>query len=462
MSILFLTNDHEVKKIVTAIAPDDRHAFSHVEHVESLSTLASALDRTGARTLVLDLALGAGALRALRGLAGRRQRVTAVVIADPAHPEMSAEALRLGALDVLGRPIRHADLMVALGHAREFQDVTFRAPRSGPVQIADGFHSVSPQMRAVREIVERVAPSRCGVMLVGEPGTGKEMVARSIHRLSRAADQPFVVVNCAYRGESTKSDRSSLAEFERELFQAVAQPAFELPAAASDSAEAVGRGDGPAGAGRTVYLRGIHRMAPVVQGTLERLLAESDSRLGRDRLSPVRILAGAGPEILDAVDRGAFRRDLFERLAVVRIDLPELRRRPQDIPMLATHFLKHACERHGTSPKVFSPSAQNLLAALPWRGNAKELQYLAERLAVLVQRGVVLQEDVLEQVHLDAAGTRGATGGRLRDAREQFEREFIAGVLQRHRGRMGVAAEELGIERTNLYRKMKQLGIKGR
>ena len=208
--------------------------------------------------------------------------------------------------------------------------------------------------------------------------------------------------------------------------------------------------------------RGCHGRPPPGRGTLERLLAESDSRLGRDRLSPVRVLAGAGPEILDAVDRGAFRRDLFERLALVRIDLPELRRRPQDIPLLATHFLKGACERHGTPAKVFSPSAQNLLAALPWRGNAKELQYLAERLAVLVQRGVVLQEDVLEQVHLDAAGTRGATGGRLRDAREQFEREFIAGVLQRHRGRMGVAAEELGIERTNLYRKMKQLGIKGR
>jgi len=112
----------------------------HVEHVESLSTLASALDRTGARTLVLDLALGAGALRALRGLAGRRQRVTAVVIADPAHPEMSAEALRLGALDVLGRPIRHADLMVALGHAREFQDVAFRVRRSITADAEDGFH----------------------------------------------------------------------------------------------------------------------------------------------------------------------------------------------------------------------------------------------------------------------------------------------------------------------------------
>ena len=201
-------------------------------------------------------------------------------------------------------------------------------------------------------------------------------------------------------------------------------------------------------------------MATVVQATLERLLAESESRIGRERVSPVRILAGAGPEILDAVERGAFRRDLFERLAVVRIDLPELRRRPQDIPMLATHFLKHACERHGTSPKVFSPSAQNLLAALPWRGNAKELQYLAERLAVLVQRGVVLQEDVLENVHLDGAETRGLPGMTLREARERFERDFIATAVQRNRGRMGAAARELGIERTNLYRKLRQLGIK--
>jgi DNA-binding NtrC family response regulator len=201
-------------------------------------------------------------------------------------------------------------------------------------------------------------------------------------------------------------------------------------------------------------------MALAVQGTLERLLAESDSRLGRERAHPVRVLAGAGPGIVEAVDRGTFRRDLFERLAVVRLDLPELRGRPQDVPLLAAHFLKKACEQHEAPPKVFSPSAQNLLAALPWRGNAKELQHLTERLAVLVQRGVILQEDVLQHVQLDGAGASRLPGMTLREAREAFERDFIATAIERHKGRMGAAARELGIERTNLYRKLRQLGIK--
>jgi len=452
VSILFLSRDPDVKKVVTAIAPGEDNSYSHIDQVESAAALGPALDRTGARTLVVDLALGAEALRALRSLGGRRRRVTAVAIADSRHPESAAEAMRLGALDILRRPIRHAELMVALGHAREFQDVTFRVPRTVAVDSEDGFHSVSPQMHAVREIAERVAPSRCAVMLVGERGTGKEMVARLIHGLSRGAGRPFLVVNCAYRGESTKTDRAAVADFERELFLAVAQPALDSPATGDAGA---GQADPP-----TVYLRGVHRMAPIVQATLERLLAESEGRGGRELPSPVRVLAGAGPEIVDAVDRGTFRRDLFERLSVVRLDLPALRRRPQDIPVLAAHFLKEACERHDTPSKVFSPSAQNLLAALPWRGNARELQYLAERLAVLVQRGVVLQEDVLENVHLDGAETRGLPGMTLREARERFERDFVATAVQRHRGRMGAAARELGIERTNLYRKLRQLGIK--
>ena len=420
------------------------------------------LEKIGAATLLVDLALGQDALRAMRAVVGRPARVSVVAVGDPGRPAAAFEAFRIGALDILARPVRKADLLAALANAREFQGVTFRIPQPDPLGSEDGFFAVSGPMGAVREVVQRVAPSRCRILLVGERGTGKEMVARAIHRLSRLADRPLVTIDCAYRGESPHSDRAAVADFEKELFDAVARPTLDM---ARLRAEKTGEGadDGSSdGVASTVYLRGVDQMAPVVQGTLERLLVESEGQAGDEGQPGVRILAGARPEILNAADRGAFRRDLFDRLAVVQIELPALRRRPQDVPLLATHLLQEACAWHDAPPKVFSPAAQNLLAALPWRGNGRELQHLTERLAVLVTRGVILQEDVLEHVLLEGTAPRGVPRGALREARERFEREFIAGVVQRHRGRMGAAAKELGIERTNLYRKMKQLGIKGR
>jgi DNA-binding NtrC family response regulator len=446
-SVFVLTRDSPIRKALVRLIEADGRTVSAVE---TASALSRALDGHPANVLVVDLAAGADALRAVRALQGRKPRVPIVAVADPSRPDAGAEVLHMGALDIIARPVRPADLHAALANAREFQGVAFRLSELDVLEQDDGFFAASAPMRAVRDLVRQVAPSRCGVLLVGERGTGKEMVARAIHRLSRAAERPFVSINCAYRGESPQADREAVADFEREVFQAVARPSLDLPAADRPDPDAVS----------TVFLRGLDHMAPVVQATLERLLVESESQVGPDRLLPVRLLAAARPSIHEAVERGTFRRDLFERLAVVRIELPPLRRRPQDVPLLAMHFLKDACRRHDAPPKVFSPSAQTLLTALPWRGNARELQQLAERLAVLVTRGVVLQEDVLEHVLLEGTSPRGVPGGTLREARERFEREFIAGVLQRHRGRMGAAAQELGIERTNLYRKIKQLGIK--
>jgi DNA-binding NtrC family response regulator len=150
---------------------------------------------------------------------------------------------------------------------------------------------------------------------------------------------------------------------------------------------------------------------------------------------------------------------LIESIAVVRIDLPPLRQRGQDVPLLATHFLKEACRRNDVPPKTFSRSALTLLSSLPWPGNAAELRALTERLAILVSRGVVMLEDVLANVRFDGVEAVGRDRGSLKNARERFERDYVTAVLQHHKGRMGAAARELGIERTNLYRKIKQLKI---
>ena len=155
----------------------------------------------------------------------------------------------------------------------------------------------------------------------------------------------------------------------------------------------------------------------------------------------LRLIGSTAPRVDDWVGRGDLRADLVEALGVVRVQLPPLRQRTEDIPLLATHFLKEACRRNGIPLKTFSRSALTLLAALPWPGNMAELRALTERLAVIVTRGVLLLEDVLANVRLEGAEALGGPSGTLREARERFERDYVAAVLQHHRGRMGDAAQ---------------------
>jgi DNA-binding NtrC family response regulator len=156
----------------------------------------------------------------------------------------------------------------------------------------------------------------------------------------------------------------------------------------------------------------------------------------------------------DEADLSGLRGDLRERLTAIRIDLPPLRQRPDDIPLLATHFLKEACQQHGVAMKTLTRPALTLLAALPWRENARGLRTLVDRLAQMTPSGLVRLEDVLVHFRLD--GDFGPATETLRDAKMRFEREYIGTVLRQHRGRMGETAASLGIQRTNLYRKVRQ------
>jgi DNA-binding NtrC family response regulator len=354
-----------------------------------------------------------------------------VCIADRRQPGHSSEALRLGVADLVGRPVREADLLAAIANAREFARTA--SERSEPLPTldlpSDSVFGSSPAIREVLAIVRRIAPSRCAVLLTGERGTGREMVARGIHAQSPQRDAPFVKVSCS------SSTNGELA------------PIFQ--------------GDTPPGA--TVYLENVHELPAELQLRLgEHIRPDGPMSAPDDGLTgvvDVRYIGAALPRVIDLVERQQIRRELVEALGVVRIDLPPLRERVEDVPLLATHFLKEACRRNGVPPKAFSRSALMLLAALPWPGNAAELRSLAERLAVLVARGTVLLEDVLANVRFDGAEAMGRSRGTLREARERFERDYIVSVLQHHHGRMGAAARELGIERTNLYRKIKQLNI---
>jgi DNA-binding NtrC family response regulator len=400
------------------------HAVTQVEQaVQARAILDGSADPT--LVIVLDLARPE-ALRFLRAPMVQRAGIPVICVADRRKPDASSEALRLGIADLVGRPVREDDLSAAIANAREFAHTAGSSkpePTPGIELPAGSVFGASPAIREVLALVRRIAPSRCNVLVLGERGTGRESVARAVHGQSPRRDKPFVKIDCA------------------------GAPAHGLPAELGQELTA----------GTTIYFNDMNELDEPSQREIADLLRRRDTA---DNPLDLRFIAGTAPRVDDSVARGDLRADLIESLGVVRIELPPLRQRTEDIPLLATHFLKEACRRNGIPPKTFSRSALTLLAALPWPGNASELRALTERLAVLITRGVVLLEDVLANVRLEGAEALGGPSGTLREARERFERDYVAAVLQHHRGRMGDAARELGIERTNLYRKIKQLNIR--
>jgi DNA-binding NtrC family response regulator len=360
------------------------------------------------------------------------ERVPVICFADRRRPNAASDALRLGAADIVARPLRFEEVQAALANIAELQNAPsdaeaiadpIGAPIGGP---PDGVFGVSPAMQDVIGLVRRIAPSSSGVLIVGERGTGREMVARAIHTRSPRREGTFCKVACA---AATLDELSSLL-------------------------------DDPDAACRTLYLEDLSELPPELQEFLAWRLRPPAQETGpANGAHRTRVIAGAQPRLFDWIERGLVSRDLVEAIGVVRIDLAPLRQRPQDIPLLAMHFLKEACRLARVPPKTFSRGAFQLLHALPWRGNAAELKSLCERLTVVVPRGVVSLEDVLGNVRFDAADAIGRSDETLRVARERFERDYVTAVVQQHRGRIGAAAKQLGIERTNLYRKLKQLNI---
>jgi DNA-binding NtrC family response regulator len=410
------------------------HARGHVvTGVDSAGQARAALEGLDAADLVIVLDLAdPKALKFLRDSTVKGGGIPVVCIRDRRKPEASTEALRLGIADLLDRPVTHDDLVAAIANARDLSRIAGTAKREPAPTLelpADSVFGASPAIREILALVRRIAPTRANVLLLGERGTGREMVARAVHAQSPRRNQPFVRVSC---GAPSSSELADVLE-------------------------------GRVEAGATVFFENIQELGDEEQRTLAEVIGRRDGH-GQANAAPrgldVRYIGSTPPRVADWVDRGDIRSDLVEALGVVRIELPPLRQRMDDVPLLATQFLKEACRRNGVPSKTFTRSALVLLAALPWPGNAGELRALTERLAVVITRGVVLMEDVLAHVRLDGAEAMGGPRGTLKEARERFERDYVASVLLHHRGRMGAAARELGIERTNLYRKIKQLNIR--
>jgi DNA-binding NtrC family response regulator len=314
-----------------------------------------------------------------------------------------------------------------------------------PLPAALELFGESPAIVRVRELVRRAAALDSCVLITTEAGMPVDSIARELHARSRQSTAAFVIVECGL---------GDPARVERLLFGAppVEAPA-DLESVSADSQLAAARGG-------ALFLRDVTELPATAQARLARIARDGEVRLdGLAVATGFRIIATATREIDADVHAHLFRADLYRRLCTIRIDVPPLRDRADDVPVLAARLLDHICAGHGIGPRTFTQPALSLLAALTWPGNVAELHDAIERAVAGTRDGVIQVEQLIPALHLHRAPPPFVPSGNLREARMRFERDYIAAVLQHHGWRMAAAAHTLGMQRPNLYRKARQLGI---
>jgi DNA-binding NtrC family response regulator len=386
--------------------------------------------RQGGCDLVLtDLKLpGADGLEVLR--AARDASPPPPVVVMTAHGSVAAavEAMKLGAVDFLEKPVEIEDLFrllrrVAGGAPAE---ASFAPPGAPPII---GRH---PRLRAALRLLERVAPTESTVLLTGESGTGKELFARALHALSPRRDGPFVAVNCAAIPE---------ALIENEL--------FGHQRGAYTGADRRSDGRFAAAQGGTLLLDEVGELPLAVQAKVLRVLEERTyERVGGGPTlrADVRLVAATNRDLRAMVAEGSFRTDLFFRLEVFPVEIPPLRERAEDVPLLAEHLLREAARRHGRPAPVLDPKALELLAAQPWPGNVRELAHVLERATVLCEGSLLRAADLAPLLQPLAGGG---------------ERERLRQALAEAGGDKRRAAELLGVSYRTLLRRVKEHDLEG-
>jgi len=375
-----------------------------------------------------------------------------VMISGQATLEMAVRATRLGAADFLEKPLSSDKLLLtvenALRLARLEEENRELRQRLGKHEIV----WASEAMRSVMAQVERVASSETRVCVLGETGTGKELVARTLHAKSPRHAGPFVTLNCA----------AVPAELiESELF------GHEKGAFTGAAGRHIGKFEQAHGG--TLFLDEIGDMPLGMQAKLLRVLEEGEiERVGGSHpiRVDVRVLVATHRNLEELVRQGSFREDLYHRIYVFPLRLPPLRERPEDIPVLVEHFVRQVCEQNGWKPHPIAPEAIEELKRFPWPGNARELRNVVERLLLLSGETVdaaavgMALPAAANALPLGPGRTAGSSnGGTLAQRTEAFERELILAELKRHNHHMTKTARALGLERSHLYKKCQRLGI---
>lgn len=373
-----------------------------------------------------------------------------VMMSGQAHIEMAVRATRLGALDFLEKPLSTEKLLVTLDNAMK---LTRLEAENRDLRTRVGKHTMiwtGETMRRVMTQIERVASSETRVCIYGETGTGKELVARTLHEKSQRANGPFITLNCA--AVPAELIESELFGHEKGSFTGASQRH-------NGKFEQAHRG--------TLFLDEIGDMPIAMQAKLLRVLEEGEvERIGADKPTKVdvRVVVATHRNLEQLVDSNGFRRDLYHRVVVFPLTLPPLRDRSEDLPALVDHFARQVSAQNGWKPVAFSTAAIDALKNYSWPGNIRELRNVVERLLLLAG----LQVEV-EDVQLALPAGKEIEKGRRSEARRiegplaervlAFERETVLEELLRHGRHVTQTAKALGLERSHLYKKCQQLGI---
>ena len=448
------------KVLIADDAPDVREALRlllkrqgyRTEAVESPAAVLQALQAQEFDLLLLDLNFtrdttsGAEGLELLPRVAAFDSTLPVVILTAWGTVEIAVEAMRQGARDFVEKPWDNERLLAIVRNQIELRRALRQEQRleaETRLLRAEGLPELiaaSPAMRPVLQMITQVAPSDANILITGENGTGKELIARTIHALSQRAARSLVTVNVGGLPEGV---------FESELFGHV-RGAFT-----DAKADRVGRFE--LADGGTLFLDEIGNLGLAQQAKLLRVVQSGDiERVGssKTRRVDVRLLSATNIDLHRAADEGRFRQDLLFRLNTIEIHLPPLRQRREDIPALAQHFLRQLAARYRKAITGFEPAAQQLLQEHPWPGNVRELEHAVER-AVLLASGNLVQASDL--------GLRAAAAPALSrlDALplDEAERILVRTALERAGGNIHQAAKALGLSRAALYRRIERYGL---
>lgn len=426
-------------------------AFRLAGHEATLcDNAAKALDL--ARSQAFDLIIsdvvmpGKDGLALLEDLRAQGISTPVVMMSGQAHIDMAVRATRLGALDFLEKPISTEKLLLTVENALKLERLE---AENRQLRQRLGKHEIIWTGEAMKKLmaqVERVAASETRVCILGETGTGKELVARTLHERSARASGPFITLNCA--AVPAELIESELFGHEKGSFTGAAGRHI-------GKFEQAERG--------TIFLDEIGDMPLAMQAKLLRVLEEGEvERIGADKPTAVdvRVIVATHRNLEALLREGKFRQDLYHRVYVFPVLLPPLRERKDDIPDLVKHFADQVCRQNGWKPAGFSHEAIEELQSHSWAGNVRELRNVVERLILLATDGEVTLETVQSALppapepHASSAAT-----GTLAERVQGFEREVILAELKRHRHHITNTARALGLERSHLYKKAEQLGI---
>ena len=441
-AILIVDDEAGVRGSLGAVLRDEGYS---VDVVDSGEACLEQVTQRPYEVILLDIWLpGIDGLATLERLRERREDAQVVMISGHASVEAAVKATKLGAFDFIGKPLSLEKTVLVVRNAvaqrrLEVENRALRARVDRPLVLVGG----SDAMVQLREEVGMAAPSNGRVLISGENGTGKELVARQIHAQSHRRGGPFIEVNCAAIPEEL---------IESELFGHV-KGAFT-------GAVADRRGKFEAANGGTLFLDEVGDMSLKTQAKVLRALQEQvvEPVGGRGSVhTDVRVIAATNKLLTEEIKQNHFREDLYFRLNVIPIFVPPLRERGDDVLRLAEHFVAEFAREYGRRPKAFSGGATAALRAYRWPGNVRELRNTIERLMIMVPG------DVIEAGHLafldGTASVQVSAVSPLFEARDAWERGYILSALAACDGNISRTADALGLERSNLYKKMRGLGI---